>query len=84
MKKRLLTLPLLLGLLCAARTALPLQNPGFEDGLRGWTPDDQGMTLFLPEAAYAGTMGVRIRDLSLKTGIIASKKVFDDSLIHEF
>lgn len=68
MKKRLLSLPLLLGLLCAARTALPLQNPGFEDGLRGWTPDEQGMTLFLSEAAHTGSMGVRIRDLSLKAG----------------
>lgn len=66
--KRLLSILLFSGLMCSAQTSLPLVNGGFENGLAGWTTDELGMTLFLPEAAYRGNTGIRIKDLSNKWG----------------
>lgn len=48
--------------LCA-QTSLPLENPGFEDGVQGWEPrESPNMTESLPEAARTGKEGVRIKD----------------------
>lgn len=44
-----------------AGTVLPLVNPSFEDGKKGWT-DDKGSSQVVAEAAHSGEKGLRIHD----------------------
>jgi hypothetical protein len=44
-----------------ADTDLPLDNPGFEDGMEGWSAwNDRGMSQVAPDAAHSGKMGLRV------------------------
>ncbi len=47
-------------------TVLPLVNPGFEEGLKGWRVNElmEKMTKLLPEAAREGSFGLRVDDAS--------------------
>ncbi|HCE43029.1 MAG TPA: hypothetical protein DET40_05740 [Lentisphaeria bacterium] len=55
-----------------------LQNPGFEDGLEGWTlgREDAGISVANPEAARTGKVGLRITDKSSKEGSSLYSKAF--------
>jgi hypothetical protein len=60
-----------------ADTDLPLDNPGFEDGMDGWTTwQDRGMSQAIPDAAHSGKLGLRINDTdaSGEGGNIANRK----------
>src|SRR5258705_287563 len=47
---------------CFAADALSLVNPGFEEGLKGWTlkRGDQSALAVTPEAASLGAKGLRV------------------------
>jgi len=46
-----------------------LANSGFESGLTDWdTTSDPGMSLATPEAAYRGTVGLRVQDTNEESG----------------
>ncbi len=51
-----------------AESLLPLANPGFEEGLRGWTAVDNGMSRVVPEAAHGGGLGLRVTDTDGRRG----------------
>ena len=48
---------------------LPLANPGFENGLSGWTAkEDEPMTDVIADAAQTGNLGLRVSDSSNEFG----------------
>jgi hypothetical protein len=47
---------------------LPLVNPGFEDGARGWTFSDGGMSSLSPDAARSGRAGLLVVDTDTTAG----------------
>ncbi len=48
-----------------AAESLPLENPGFENGLTGWSLwQDHGMSQAVSEAAHTGQRGLRVTDTS--------------------
>ncbi len=50
--------------------ALPLANPGFEDGLKSWDSSeaDKGMSAFTSEAARTGKLGLQVDDQNAASG----------------
>jgi hypothetical protein len=59
----------LCGAVCAEETVLPLANPGFEDGLEGWTITEfKGVTCTLDERAASGEHSLHIVDAHEKNG----------------
>ena len=59
-------------LACAVLVAhaepVDILNPGFEDGQKGWSFKDSGISLVLGEAAHSGKAGLRINDESPDDG----------------
>ncbi|MBM4047487.1 MAG: heparinase, partial [Planctomycetes bacterium] len=52
-----------------AEETLPLVNPGFEDGLKGWTmPKDEGMSSLSTEQAASGKHSLKVVDKDPKNG----------------
>jgi hypothetical protein len=48
---------------------LPLSNPGFEDGLKGWiVAKGDDISAVVPEAAHSGSMGLQINDQDAVAG----------------
>jgi peptidoglycan/xylan/chitin deacetylase (PgdA/CDA1 family) len=49
-----------------AQTPMPIANPGFEEGVSGWTilEENESMSTASPDAAYAGKLGLRVEDNS--------------------
>ena len=60
-----------------ASTPVPIQNPGFEDGMTGWdSTGDNSMGSATGEAAHAGKLGLCINDADpTKGSSVASQKI---------
>ncbi len=71
----LLAVPLCLGSGADSERALPVANPGFEEGSGGWTFDESvPMSRVTPEAARSGGFGLRVEDASRTEGSSAASE----------
>lgn len=58
------------GMMMERAQALALENPGFEDGLEGWTipAPDHGMSRLSSAAAHSGSQGLEVEDDNPSSG----------------